>query len=69
MNNFDSYGVAYYGAHFGEGDGNVVIEDLQCNGYENHISKCASETWLSNGCDHSRDVGVDCYGRWDLTNI
>ncbi|XP_060607116.1 deleted in malignant brain tumors 1 protein-like [Ruditapes philippinarum] len=62
-----SYGVAYYGAHFGEGEGNVVIEDLQCNGYENHISKCASKTWLSNGCDHSRDVGVDCYAyRYDL---
>ncbi|XP_060607114.1 deleted in malignant brain tumors 1 protein-like [Ruditapes philippinarum] len=62
-----SYGVAYYGAHFGDGEGNVVIEDLQCNGYENHISKCASKTWLSNGCDHSRDVGVDCYAyRYDL---
>lgn len=55
-----SYGVAYYGAHFGKGQGNIVIEDLQCQGHERHLSECRSKTWLSNGCDHSRDVGVNC---------
>lgn len=55
-----NYGVAYYGAHFGEGQGNVIIEDLDCNGNEYHLGECRSTTWLSNGCDHSRDVGVDC---------
>ncbi|XP_052791896.1 deleted in malignant brain tumors 1 protein-like [Mya arenaria] len=43
--------------------GNVVIEDLQCFGGESNVKHCKSKVWLSNTCDHSQDVSIDCnYG-------
>lgn len=49
--------------YFGQGDGNVMVEGLQCAGYETDIKQCKSKTWLSNTCDHSKDVSIDCHGK------
>lgn len=40
-----------------------MVEGLQCAGYETDIKQCKSKTWLSNTCDHSKDVSVDCRGK------
>ncbi|WAQ99258.1 hypothetical protein MAR_023631 [Mya arenaria] len=53
------YGKIYEGVS--ASGGNVVIEDLQCYGGESNVKQCASKVWLSNTCDHSQDVSIDCY--------
>ncbi|KAL4221648.1 Deleted in malignant brain tumors 1 [Mactra antiquata] len=55
------YGVAYPGAYYGEGYGPIIIDDLNCYGYESDITQCPSRTWNSNNCAHKEDVGINCY--------
>ncbi|KAH3870890.1 hypothetical protein DPMN_034081, partial [Dreissena polymorpha] len=50
---------------YGPGSGNLIVEDLQCNGTETDIDECASYPWKENSaktpCDsHNYDVGVNC---------
>ncbi|KAL4221647.1 Scavenger receptor Cys-rich [Mactra antiquata] len=56
-----NYGVAYTGAYYGEGRGPIVIDDLNCYGYESDISQCTSRTWLTSNCGHKEDAGVNCH--------
>ena len=48
------------GAYYGIGSGNIVIDDLQCDGDEVDVAYCKSRPWMSSYCGHHNDVGVDC---------
>lgn len=48
---------AYY---FGKGSGTIFVDNLHCNGTEQHINNCTYE--ISNNCTHDDDVGVVCTG-------
>ncbi|KAH3842061.1 hypothetical protein DPMN_115549 [Dreissena polymorpha] len=48
-------------------EGNVMIEHLDCHGNEYHLDQCPSKAWLSNTCDHSEDISIDC-GYYDYTS-
>jgi len=63
-----SYGVSYDNARYGQGYGNIVIDELQCQGWESDLTQCSSRPWLTNDCSHSEDVGVSCHGNmtWNL---
>ena len=52
---------AFDGGRFGEGTGEIVLDDALCFGYESRIQDCGG-TWGSKGhnCDHSEDAGVQC---------
>ncbi|KAI8517425.1 scavenger receptor [Branchiostoma belcheri] len=53
--------VEFFGsAHFGEGSGNIYMDDLQCSGYENSLFDCSYAGWGVENCGHSEDVGVIC---------
>jgi len=54
---------------YGEGSGRVWLEDVRCQGDEQHLSQCLTEDWLSGGGtgwgkvhhdQHRFDVGVKC---------
>jgi hypothetical protein len=47
-------------ATFGQGNGPIMLDDLNCNGNETDISECPSRGWLTNDCSHSEDAGVSC---------
>ena len=51
-------------AYFGQGGGQVVLNDVQCTGSENKLLACRSSPLLkvSSNCDHSDDAGVRCEG-------
>ena len=51
---------AYSSAAFGQGNGPIMLDNLNCNGNETYISECPSLGWFSHHCDHSEDAGVSC---------
>nr|XP_044997647.1 deleted in malignant brain tumors 1 protein-like [Jaculus jaculus] len=47
-------------AHFGEGTGNIFLDNLQCAGMEHFLGQCAHSGWLEHNCGHHEDAGVIC---------
>nr|XP_022312051.1 scavenger receptor cysteine-rich type 1 protein M130-like [Crassostrea virginica] len=52
--------VAYGKAHFGQGKGNILMDDLVCTGTELDLSKCKHNDLGMNDCGHDEDAGVYC---------
>ena len=57
-------GEALLNAYFGQGGGQIVLDDVQCTGSENKLLACRSAIIFdfSSNCDHSDDAGVRCEG-------
>ncbi|XP_049646406.1 deleted in malignant brain tumors 1 protein-like [Suncus etruscus] len=49
-------------AHFGPGSGDIVLDNIQCSGNENHLGQCPSSGWSDHNCGHHEDAGVICSG-------
>ena len=47
-------------AAFGQGTGNILLDDVTCLGNETSILDCSTNQIGQNDCDHSEDVGVIC---------
>lgn len=52
--------VALSNAHFGQGSGQIWLDDLACTGTESDVAYCGSITWGKQNCQHSEDAGVRC---------
>ncbi|KAL5014467.1 hypothetical protein ScPMuIL_008737 [Solemya velum] len=53
---------------FGQGQGQIWLDDVTCDGSEQHIQACKHAGWGLNNCDHSEDVGVVCLGQYLVPN-
>lgn len=58
---------AFSGAFFGEGNGPVWLDDVQCDGSEASLLDCSNSGIGQSNCDHAKDAGVRCSGK--LRNI
>ncbi|XP_043917594.1 neurotrypsin [Protopterus annectens] len=47
-------------AHFGEGTGTVLLDEVQCTGNELSLEQCVKNAWGKHNCEHKEDAGVSC---------
>ncbi|KAI7792166.1 putative deleted in malignant brain tumors 1 protein, partial [Triplophysa rosa] len=47
-------------AYFGQGSGQIWMDNVNCNGTESTLKRCRSNGWGVHDCGHHRDTGVIC---------
>ena len=47
-------------AHFGQGSGNIWLNNVACTGSEQYLSQCSHVGWGNEDCSHGEDAGVMC---------
>ena len=62
-------GVVFVGARavlfadFGEGEGLIFLDNVNCQGSERFLNECASNELGVHNCGHHKDAGVICVGK------
>ena len=52
--------IMHNSSEYGPGTGNILLDDLGCNGTEKNLSDCQHNEINSHNCYHTKDVGIFC---------
>ena len=52
--------IAHSSAHFGQGTGDIILDNLACTGTEGSLFLCPHNGLHVHNCGHSEDAGVTC---------
>ena len=52
--------TAHHRAYFGEGSGDILLDNVQCTGRESSLLDCLHNGLYVHNCDHQADAGVTC---------
>ena len=52
--------TAHRSAHFGQGSGQILLDDLQCTGREGSLLECSHNGINNHNCAHYEDASVTC---------
>ena len=58
--------MAFAAATFGQGSGEIVLADVECNGTESSLKDCSNNLLEINSCTHMQDAGARCLGNKGL---
>ncbi|KAM8912003.1 scavenger receptor cysteine-rich domain-containing protein DMBT1-like [Lycaon pictus] len=47
-------------AHYGQGSGPILLDDVQSSGTELYLGQCSHAGWFTHNCGHGEDAGVIC---------
>ncbi|XP_050785174.1 fibrinogen-like protein 1-like protein isoform X1 [Gopherus flavomarginatus] len=47
-------------AHFGQGSGPILLDDVNCRGGESALTECTLKPWGVHNCNHGEDASVVC---------
>ncbi|XP_040035549.2 scavenger receptor cysteine-rich domain-containing group B protein isoform X2 [Gasterosteus aculeatus] len=57
---------AHTNSYFGYGTGRIILDNVNCQGTEQDLSRCKSLDWGKHNCGHHEDAGVTCTGSTTL---
>ena len=58
----DSNAIAVKSAAYGEGSGEIWLDEVECFGSESNVHECIHPGWGTHNCGHEKDAGVRCLG-------
>ena len=47
-------------AYYGQGSGQIWLDNLNCSGNEITIGECPHAGWRMHDCEHNKDAGIEC---------
>ena len=53
-------------AFFGQGSGQIWLDDVNCQGNESSLESCSHNGWNVNNCGHHQDASVICLSKYDF---
>ncbi|XP_071819145.1 scavenger receptor cysteine-rich domain-containing group B protein-like [Apostichopus japonicus] len=65
---FPSAVAAHSSAYYGQGTGLILLDEVECEGYETRLEYCPSGGWYMHNCGHGEDAGVECLNDFYMTS-
>ncbi|XP_071958691.1 neurotrypsin-like [Antedon mediterranea] len=54
-------GAHYYYTSHGNEHSTILLDGVECNGYESNLAECYHSGFGNHDCSHSEDIAVECY--------